>query len=133
MPEYDDQDVNLPYKMAKILTDKGIIVGLENSGAMERMNTRNLPFLAGTCAAYGLDKEQALQLITSNTAKLLGIDKLCGTLEEGKDATLFISEGDALDMRTNLIYNAFIQGRKLNLETHQTKLNAIYKEKYNQK
>lgn len=133
MPEYDDQDVNLPYKMAKILTDKGIIVGLENSGAMERMNTRNLPFLAGTCAAYGLDKEQALQLITSNTAKLLGIDNLCGTLEEGKDATLFISEGDALDMRTNLIYNAFIQGRKLNLETHQTKLNAIYKEKYNQK
>lgn len=133
MPEYDDQDVNLPYKMAKILTDKGIIVGLENSGAMERMNTRNLPFLAGTCAAYGLDKEQALQLITSNTAKLLGIDKLCGTLEEGKDATLFISEGDALDMRTNLIFNAFIQGRKLNLETHQTKLNAIYKEKYNQK
>jgi imidazolonepropionase-like amidohydrolase len=68
MPEHADDDVDLPYKMAKLLTDKGL-VGLENSGAMERMNTRNLPFLAGTCAAYGLDKEQALQLITSNTAK----------------------------------------------------------------
>jgi hypothetical protein len=54
MPENDD-DVNLPYKMAKMLVDKGILVGLENSGSMERMNTRNLPFLAGTCAAYGLD------------------------------------------------------------------------------
>jgi imidazolonepropionase-like amidohydrolase len=100
---------------------------------MERMNTRNLPFLAGTCAAYGLDKEQALQLITSNTARLLGIDSFCGTLEEGKDATLFISDGDALDMRTNKLSEAYIQGRLLNLENHQSKLNRIYKEKYNQK
>lgn len=133
MPQYEDQDVNLPYKMAKILIDKSIVVGLENSGSMERMNTRNLPFLAGTCAAYGLDKEQALQLITSNTAQLLGIDSFCGTLEEGKDATLFISEGDALDMRTNKLSEAYIQGRLLNLENHQSKLNRIYKEKYNQK
>jgi hypothetical protein len=45
--------------MAKMLVDKGIVVGLENSGSMERMNTRNLPFLAGTCAAaYGLDKDK---------------------------------------------------------------------------
>lgn len=133
MPELEDQDVDLPYKMAKILIDKGIVVGLENSGSMERMQTRNLPFLAGTCAAYGLNKEQALQLITSNTAKLLGIDGFCGSIEVGKDATLFISEGDALDMRTNKLTNSFIQGRMINLESHQTRLNTIYKEKYNQK
>jgi imidazolonepropionase-like amidohydrolase len=133
MPTSDEQDVRLPFKMAKILTDKGIIVGLENSGDNERMNTRNLPFLAGTCVAYGLDKEKALQLITSNTAKLLGIDAFCGSLETGKDATLFISEGDALDMRTNQLTTAFIQGRAISLETHQTKLNKKYKEKYNQK
>lgn len=133
MPENDDQDIDLPYKNAKLLTDKGVLVGLENSGDHERMNTRNLPFLAGTCAAYGLDKEQALQLITFNTAKILGIDKQCGTLEEGKDATLFISDGDALDMRTNKLTNAFIQGRMISLETHQSQLNNRYKEKYNQK
>ena len=133
MPNREDEDVDLPYKMAQILLSKGIVVGLENSGGMERMQTRNLPFLAGTCAAYGIDKEQALQLITSNTAKILGIDDFCGTLEQGKDATLFISEGDALDMRTNILTSIYIQGRKLNLETHQTKLNAKYKEKYNQK
>ena len=132
MPKSDDQDIDLPYKMAKLLTDKGILVGLENSGEMERMQTRNLPFLAGTCAAYGLDKEQALQLITLNTAKLLGIDNLCGSLEIGKDATLFISEGDALDMRTNKLTNAFIQGRMINLDNHQSQLYKIYKEKYNQ-
>nr|WP_315195730.1 amidohydrolase family protein [uncultured Flavobacterium sp.] len=132
MPTKDDQDIDMPYKMAKILVDNGIIVGLENSGDMERMNIRNLPFLAGTCAAYGLDKEQALQLITSNTAKLLGVDNQLGTLELGKDATLFISEGDALDMRTNKLTEAFIQGRKIDLESHQTRLYQKYKTKYNQ-
>jgi imidazolonepropionase-like amidohydrolase len=133
MPTSDDQDVNLPYKMAKMLTDKGIVVGLENSGDHERMSVRNLPFLAGTCAAFGLDKEIAVQLITLNTAKLLGIDATCGTLETGKDATLFISEGDALDMRTNKLTIAFIQGRDINLDTFQNKLNRKFKEKYNQK
>lgn len=133
MPQNDDDDIDLPFKSAKLLSDKGVLVGLENSGKMERMNTRNLPFLAGTCAAYGMEKEQALKLITSNTAKILGIDAQCGTLEEGKDATLFISEGDALDMRTNKLTNAFIQGRMISLETHQTKMNEKYKTKYNQK
>lgn len=133
MPENDDDDIDLPFKLAKLLTDQGVLVGLENSGAHERMETRNLPFLAGTCAAYGLDKEQALQLITSNTAKILGIDTFCGTIEVGKDATLFISEGDALDMRTNKLTKAFIQGRTISLETHQTKLNERYKGKFNQK
>ena len=133
MPNSGDEDIDLPFKMARILVNKGILVGLENSSDKERMQTRNLPFLAGTCAAYGLDKEQALQLITSNTAKILGIADFCGTLEQGKDATLFISEGDALDIRTNQLTEIFIQGRKLNLETHQTKLNTKYKVKYNQK
>lgn len=133
MPINEDQDIDLPFKLAKLLTDKGVLVGLENSGDMERMNTRNLPFLAGTCVAYGMDKEQALQLITSNTAKILGIDSFCGTLEIGKDATLFISEGDALDMRTNKLKETFIQGRLINLDNHQSQLNTIYKEKYNQK
>ncbi|MEM6719953.1 MAG: amidohydrolase family protein [Bacteroidota bacterium] len=130
VPEMDDEDYDLSYKKAKILTDAGVLVGLENSGQMERMNTRNLPFLAGTVAAHGLDKEKAVQLITSNTAKILGIDARLGTLEVGKDATLFISEGDALDMRGNILTHAFIEGRELSLETHQTKLWKRYKKKY---
>ncbi|NQX85873.1 MAG: amidohydrolase family protein [Flavobacteriaceae bacterium] len=130
-PELDDDHYDYPYKLAKILVDKGVLVGLETSGQMERMNSRNLPFYAGTVAAHGLDKEEALKLITSNTAKLLGIDKQLGTLEAGKAATLFISEGDALDMRTNIISRAFINGRNISLETHQTKLWKRYEQKYN--
>jgi hypothetical protein len=51
-------------------------------------------------------------------------------LEVGKSATLFISEGDALDMRTNLLTHAFIDGREISLETHQTELWKRYEEKY---
>ncbi len=129
-PDNDDDDYDMPYKLATILSDAGILVGLNTSGSMERMNTRNLPFYAGTCVAYGLDKEKAVQLISLNTATILGIDNFTGSLEVGKDATLFISEGDALDMRTNKLSHAFIQGRTISLETHQTELYDRYTEKY---
>ena len=132
MPLLEDEDVNLPYKNAKLLVDAGVLVGLQNAGDMERMQTRNLPFYAGTCAAWGLSKEQALQLISGNTAKILGIDKQYGTLEAGKSATLFISEGDALDMKSNLISLAFIDGRTISLESHHTELYKRYKEKFEQ-
>ncbi|MGB1313255.1 MAG: amidohydrolase family protein [Bizionia paragorgiae] len=129
-PNNDDDDYDLPFTLANRLVNDGVLVGLENAGDMERMNTRNLPFLAGTCAAYGLDKETALSLITLNTAKILGIDDMVGSLEVGKDATLFISEGDALDMRTNKIDKAYIQGRDVILKSHQTELYERYSNKY---
>ena len=130
----DDDDYDLPFKTAKLLVDEGILVALQVSGArMERMNSRNLPFYAGTTVAHGLSKEQALQLITLNTAQILGINDLYGSLEKGKSATLFISDGDALDMRTNKLTHAFIDGRQISLETHQTKLWKRYSKKYNSK
>ena len=132
-PKGDDHDYDLPYKLATQLVNSGILVGLENAGDMERMNTRNLPFLAGTTVAHGLTKAQALSLITLNTAKILGVDDIVGSLEVGKDATLFISQGDALDMRTNKLDQAFIQGRNISLETHQTELYKRYSEKYKNK
>lgn len=133
VPNDEDDDYDLPFRNAKLLTDKGITVAIGMEGQMERMNTRNLPFYAGTYAAYGLGSEEALKLITGNAAKILGIDDIAGTLEVGKDATLFISEGDALDMRTNMISDAWIQGRKISLETHQTKLWKRYDAKINRK
>ncbi|WP_288984587.1 amidohydrolase family protein [uncultured Flavobacterium sp.] len=132
LPLLEDEDVNLPYKNAKLLVDAGVLVGLENAGDMERMQTRNLPFYAGTCAAWGLSKEQALQLITENTAKILGIDNQYGTLESGKSATLFISEGDPLEMKTNVISFAFIDGRQISLQSHHTELYERYKGKFEQ-
>ncbi|MCV6631071.1 MAG: amidohydrolase family protein, partial [Flavobacteriaceae bacterium] len=132
VPSSEDEDYDLPYKLPKLLHDAGVTVALENSGQMERMNGRNLPFYAGTVVAHGMNKEAALQMITLNAAKLLGIQNTYGSLEIGKSATLFISEGDALDMRTNILTHAFIDGRDISLETHQTKLYKRYSKKFNQ-
>lgn len=128
-PNFDDDDYDLPYKLPKMLVDAGLLVGLQNAGA-SNFQTRNLPFYAGQVAGQGLDKEKALQLISGNTAKILGIDAMYGTLAPGKSATMFISEGDALDMRGNNLTHAFIDGREISLETHQTKLWKRYSEKY---
>jgi imidazolonepropionase-like amidohydrolase len=130
VPQFEGDDYDLPYKLPKLLHEAGILVALDTSGQMERMNTRNLPFYAGTAVAYGLDKDEALKMITLNAAKILGIDDFAGSLEVGKDATLFISEGDALDMMGNQLTHAFIQGREISLETHQTKLYKRYSNKY---
>ncbi len=133
LPNTPDEDVKLPFKMAKILMDAGLTITIDVSGRMERMNTRNLPFYAGTFAAYGVDKEKAVEMITLNAAKILGIEDRLGSLSVGKDATLFIAKGDALDMRTNQLSHAFIQGRKLSLKTHQTELWERYMEKFSRK
>jgi len=129
LPSLEDDDYDFPYKNPKLLVDAGILVGIQN-GEQSNFQTRNLPFYAGQVVGQGMDKEEALKLITSNTAKILGVDSQLGTLEVGKDATLFISEGDALDMRTNQLTYAFINGRQISLETHQTKLWHRYEDKY---
>lgn len=129
LPSHNDDDYDLPYKSPKLLTDAGLLVGIQNSGEANFQN-RNLPFYAGQAVAYGMEKEEALKLISSNTAKILGIGDSHGTLEVGKSATLFISEGDALDMRTNKLSHAFIDGRSVSLETHQTELWKRYMGKY---
>jgi imidazolonepropionase-like amidohydrolase len=129
LPEMEDDVYDLPYKLPKLLADAGVLVALQNADA-SNFQTRNLPFYAGQLVGQGMGKEDALKLITGNTAKILGIDDAYGTLEVGKSATLFISEGDALDMRGNQLIHAFIDGREISLETHQTKLWKRYSKKF---
>jgi len=129
LPMMEDHEYNLPYKLPKLLADAGVLVGLQNADA-SNFQTRNLPFYAGQLVGQGMTKENALKLITGNTAKILGIDDVYGTLEVGKSATLFVSEGDALDMVGNQLTHAFIDGRQISLETHQTKLWKRYSNKY---
>jgi imidazolonepropionase-like amidohydrolase len=127
LPQRDDDDVYLPYKMPKILQDAGVLYGLTGIGFWRQ---RNLPFEAGEAVGYGLTKEQAVSMITLNNAKILGIDKTTGSLETGKDANLFISTGDALDMITLNVTTAFIQGRNINLDNLHKQLYKRYSDKY---
>ena len=94
---------------------------------------RDLPFHAGTMAAYGMTKVEALSSITLNAAKILGIADRTGSIEAGKDANIIISTGDVLDMRSSVLTHAFIQGRNVNLDNKHSQLFERYKYKYNLK
>ena len=118
------------------LGDVGDVVNVKAGYARNYLFPRGLavqPFYAGHAAGFGLTSEQALQLVTSNTANILGIGERYGTLQIGKSATLFVSRGDALDMSTNQLTHAFIDGRSISLETHQTELYQRYSKKYGHK
>lgn len=131
LPDRVDDDVDMAYKLPYLLSQAGVMVSLSQDGSLH--GARNLGFFAGTAAAYGMSKEDALKTITSNTAKALGVDKRVGTLEVGKDATLFVSEGDALDYRTNVLLHAFISGKHITLPGNQEELYERYSKKYGQK
>ena len=127
LPVMQDDDIDQPYKTAAQLQKAGVLFSIGQDGFHQQ---RNLMFGAGTTAAYGLSKEEALAGITSNAATILGIDSLTGTLEVGKDANLIISMGDILDMRTSIVTGAYIQGREINLDNKQNQLNERYKYHY---
>lgn len=128
LPTSEDDDVHQPYKTPGILQKAGVLFAINDDDGQTR--GRNLPFNAGTAAAYGLTKEQALQAITLNAAKVLGIADKTGSIETGKDANIIISEGDILDMRTSIVTDAFIQGRKIDLDDKQKQLYERYMKKY---
>jgi imidazolonepropionase-like amidohydrolase len=127
LPSRNDDDIDQPFKTPALLKKAGVEFCMSVSGYWQQ---RNLALMAGQAVGFGLDKEAALASITSSTAKILGIDKTVGTLEVGKDATLIISEGDALDMRTSIVKQAFIRGKELDLDTKQKQLYRRYKTKY---
>jgi imidazolonepropionase-like amidohydrolase len=130
LPNTDDDDVDQPFKTAAVLQKAGILFSICYESGMDYLHSRNLPFQAGLLAAHGLRKEEALESITLNAAKILGIDQTTGSLEKGKDANIVVSEGDILDMRTSLIDLAFIQGRQIDLNNKQIQLFEKYKYKY---
>lgn len=129
LPSREDEAVDQPFKTPAQLHEKGVLFAFSETGGWRQ---RNLAFQAGQAVGFGLPKEAAVSALTLNTAKILGIEASCGSLETGKDATLFISEGDALDMRTCNVTAAFIQGREINLDNKQKQLNRRFEEKYRQ-
>jgi imidazolonepropionase-like amidohydrolase len=128
LPSMEDDDVDQPYKTPAALQKAGVLFALNDTHEDSRY--RNLSFNAGTAAAYGLSKEEALQSITLNAAKILGVADRTGSLEVGKDANIIICDGDILDMKSSNVSDAFIQGRHVSLDNKQKQLFERYKHKY---
>lgn len=130
LPDRNDDAVTAYYTLPARLHAAGIPFALQNEGDMEAMNTRNLPFLAGSAVAYGLPYEAAVRSLTLSACEILGIDREYGSLVAGKKATLFLSAGDALDMLGNNLTVLMIDGEVLKLETHQDALREKFEGKY---
>ncbi len=128
LPTLADDAVDQPYKTPGQLQKAGVLFAINDEDGQHR--GKNLPFNAGTAVAYGLTKEEALSAITLNAAKILGIADRTGSIEVGKDANIVISTGDILDMRSNNITHAIIQGRMIDLTDKHKELYDKYMYKY---
>ena len=130
LPRNDDMDYDAFYGLPTQLQRMGIEVSMYHVGSLS--NSINLPFYAGTSVAFGMNKEEALKTITLHPAKTLGIDDKLGSIAVGKTASLFVSKGDALDIRTNALTLAFIGGKQIDLEGPQQLDYKRYSSKFGQ-
>lgn len=118
LPTRGYDHVHRPYENAGVLHDAGVKVAMISS---EVENVRNLSFEAGYAAAYGLGKEEALKAVTINPAEIFGVDHLVGSIEEGKQANLFIASGDPFEPVTQ-IEQVFIKGYMIPMVSRHSQL-----------
>ncbi|MCC5861600.1 MAG: amidohydrolase family protein [Gammaproteobacteria bacterium] len=90
---------------------------------------RNLPFEAATAAAFGLPREEALRAITLYPAQIFGVDDRIGALAPGLQATLIVTDGDPLEITTQ-VERAWIDGREIDLASRHTRLYERYRQRY---
>lgn len=115
-PLREDDPYDQIYTNAAALHAAGIPFALQTE---DSHNVRNLPYQAAACAAFGLPKQAALEAITINPARIFGVDDRLGSLEAGKAATLILTDGDPLDLRTNILA-VFIDGEEIAMESYHT-------------
>jgi len=123
LPSREDDPYDLLFSNAKTLHDNGIRFAIQTSDAH---NTRNLPYHAGSCAAFGLPKDVALKAITIYPAEIFGVADRLGSLEVGKQASLIVTDGDPLELRTN-IKRVYIAGEEIPMDSRHTLLYEKFK------
>ena len=123
LPLRADEPYDAPFTGAATLVKAGVRVAINEADAQF---VRNLAHHAATAMAYGLPREKALESITIEPARILGVADRLGSLEPGKDATLFVSDGDVLDLRSKVVA-AYLDGRALDLADRHKKLYERYR------
>lgn len=132
VPSRRDLPYDQPYRLPAALRDAGVAFAIASSGKSSAApHQRNLPYEAAMAAAFGLTPEEALRAITLSPAGILGVADRLGSLEPGKAATLIVTDGDILEIPTQ-VEQAFVDGRQLNLDSRHKQLDRKYREKYRQ-
>ena len=128
-PRRRDDPVDAPYTIPARLHAHGIRFSIAGTGRFGASMLRNLPYHAGTAAAHGLDRDQALRAVTISAAEIIGAADRIGSLEVGKDASLIVTDGDPLEITTHVLA-AYIQGRAVDLNDRHKQLWRKYQQKY---
>ena len=125
MPSREDDAYDAPFTVPRDLAKAGVKFALTSPSSSD---VRNLPYEAGFAEAYGLPHTEALRAVTLSPAEILGVADKMGTIEAGKIADLVVTDGDLLELKTN-VKNLFIAGRNVSLETKHTRLYKKYIER----
>lgn len=133
LPARRDEAYDTPYAAPGKLHAAGVkfCIAMGTDGASEPANERNLPYEAAIAAGFGLPRDEALRSVTLSAAELLGVAGELGSLEVGKRATLFVADGDALELTTNVLA-AYIDGAQIDLRSRQTDLYQKYRQRLGQ-
>ena len=118
LPARDYDRYDKAYANPGLMKKAGVKVAIRT---FETENVRNLPFHAGFAAAYGMDRMDALKAVTIVPAEIFGIADKIGSIEVGKIANLFVSDGDPFETKTNIIH-VFINGWQIPMVSRQTLL-----------
>lgn len=118
VPGKDYYRFSRSYDNPGLMKKAGVKVAIRT---MESENVRNLPYNAGFAAAYGMSHEDALKAITIVPAEIFNVADKLGSLEKGKQATLFVTDGDPFETSTD-VKHVFIEGWKIPMESRHTKL-----------
>ncbi|MGH9731390.1 MAG: amidohydrolase family protein, partial [Candidatus Acidiferrales bacterium] len=122
MPQSEDDPYDSEYAMPGQLYAAGIKIAF---GSFNTSFSRRLPQYAGPAVGYGLPEDAALKAVTLNAAQMLGLGDQLGTIEPGKIANLVVTDGDLLELRTQVKY-LFIKGQQTSLDNKQLELYERY-------
>ncbi|WNJ16282.1 amidohydrolase family protein [Pontibacter sp. G13] len=117
-PSRESDRFDRPYANAGLMHKAGVKVAIRTN---EAENVRNLPFNAGFAAAYGMGKEEALKAVTIVPAEIFGLAEELGSIEVGKWANLFVSDGDPFEPKTQ-ITQLFIKGWNIPIDSRHIRL-----------
>lgn len=122
-PQRESDGYAANFSAAGGLSRAGVKVVFSGSGGSL---VKNLPYTAAQAVAFGLPAEEALKALTLYPAQLAGVADRLGSIEVGKDATFFVTDGDLLDIRSN-VKRMWIGGREVSLESRHTRLYEKYR------
>jgi imidazolonepropionase-like amidohydrolase len=125
MPGDDAASYDVQFATPAALHKKGVKVILSEGGRFDATSARNLPYTAAQAVAFGLPPDEALKAITLYPAELFGVSDRLGSIATGKEASIIVTDGDILDIRTN-VKRMWIAGKEASLESRHTRLYDKY-------